>query len=115
MSTSHTVTATYKAKASTGSSIEVQAAGLPIEVNRMIVHAMTKPDEVQTMLAQREELLKALRVARDFIATDRQSLADASTAPDGSIDPDDAAAVADYDQALEQIDAAIKSATGEQA
>lgn len=60
---------------------------------------------------QSTDMLAALIVAREFISTDRNSLSDNSTYPDGRMDPDDAAAVADYDAALVQIDAAIKQAT----
>jgi hypothetical protein len=57
-------------------------------------------------------MLAALIVAREFISTDRNSLADCCVDPEGGMSPDDAAAVADYDAALLQIDAAIKKATG---
>jgi len=68
--------------------------------------------DVAQIVAQRDELLAALVVAREFISTDRNALADTSMSPDGDMDPDDAAAVADYDAALLQIDAAIAKATG---
>lgn len=57
------------------------------------------------------KMLDALVVAREFISTDRNSLADCSRNSDGSMHADDAACVADYDAALLQIDAAIATAT----
>lgn len=57
------------------------------------------------------DLLAALVVAREFISTDRNALADASTNHDGTMEPDDEEAVADYDAALLQVDAAIAKAT----
>lgn len=57
------------------------------------------------------DMLAALVVAREFVSTDRNSLADASIGTDGSRDTDDQAALDDYDQALVQIDAAIARAT----
>lgn len=64
------------------------------------------------LIAAAPELLDALKVARQFISIDRTSLADCSVRPDGTFDPDDAAAVADYDTALALIDDAIEKATG---
>lgn len=64
------------------------------------------------LIAAAPDMLAALIVAREFISTDRNSLADASVFPDGSMEKDDADAVADYDRALVQIDAAIAKATG---
>lgn len=64
------------------------------------------------LMAAAPTMLAALIVAREFISTDRNSLADCSTPPHGEMDPDDAAAIADYDAALRQIDAAIQQATG---
>ncbi len=55
------------------------------------------------------QMLEALRKARDVIWTDRVALADCHTGPEG-LDEDGAAGVADYDEALAQIDAAIASA-----
>jgi hypothetical protein len=57
------------------------------------------------------DMLQALIVAREFISCDRNSLADCVTDLDGNMSDDDAAAVADYDAALWQIDAAIQKAT----
>lgn len=73
-------------------------------------HAIQRLERIR---AQRDQAVAALHVARDFIHTDRMSLADCSTAPDGSIDPDDAEAVADYDNALALIDAAIAKVTSQ--
>lgn len=50
---------------------------------------------------------EALRMARDMIATERQAFADCNVRPDGGFDEEDAEAVADYDRALAQIDAAL--------
>jgi glutathione S-transferase len=68
--------------------------------------------DVAQIVAQRDDMLAALVVAREFISTDRNSLADCCVDPEGGMSPDDAAAVADYDAALLQIDAAIAKATG---
>ena len=62
------------------------------------------------LIAAAPEMLAALIVAREFISTDRNSLADTCMHPDGHMDRDDSAAVADYDQELLQINAVIKKA-----
>lgn len=64
------------------------------------------------LIAAAPEMLAALIVAREFISTDRNALADCSIDHEGRMSEDDAAAVADYDKALLQIDAAIQKATG---
>lgn len=64
------------------------------------------------LIAAAPDMLAALVLAREFISTDRNSLADCSIEPDGSMEPDDQAALDDYDAALLQIDAAIHKATG---
>lgn len=63
------------------------------------------------LIAAAPELLGELRKAREFIHMDRVSLADAHNGPDG-LDEDSAAAVAEYDEALARIDAAIAKASG---
>ena len=70
------------------------------------------PAPFSQLRAQRDDMLAALIVAREFISTDRNALADCSIDPEGRMSDDDAAAVADYDKALLQIDAAIQKATG---
>lgn len=67
------------------------------------------------LIAAAPDMLAALIVAREFISTDRNSLADCAIDFDGRMSDDDAAAVADYDKALLQIDQAIKAATRGQA
>lgn len=59
------------------------------------------------------QMLDALVIAREFISFDRNALADTVTYGDGHIDPDDADELADYDDALVKIDAAIQQATRE--
>lgn len=86
--------------------------------NRLVANVIPSPALYQLahfdrlLIAAAPEMLAALVVAREFISTDRNCLADASLAPVGSMHPDDAAALGDYDQALLQIDAAIAKATG---
>lgn len=63
------------------------------------------------VLAAAADMLAALIVAREFISADRNTLADCAIDFDGRMSDDDAAAVADYDKALLQIDAAIQKAT----
>ena len=61
---------------------------------------------------QRDEMLAALIVAREFVSNDRNAFAEANTPPNGGrIDPYDRSVLADYDAALLQIDAAIAKAT----
>jgi hypothetical protein len=84
---------------------------------------------VRPALTVEQQLLAALRMAREMIATERQSFADCNVMPEltPGDDPDnfisiggalfeqhDADVVADYDRALAKIDAAIARATGEQ-
>lgn len=57
------------------------------------------------------DMLAALIVAREFMSIDRNALADCAIDFDGRMSDDDAAAVADYDKALLQIDAAIQKTT----
>ena len=79
------------------------------------------------LIAAAPELLEALTMAREMIATERQSFADCNNVPEltAGDDPDnfvsiggalfeqhDAHVVADYDRALAQIDAAIAKAAG---
>ena len=64
------------------------------------------------LIAAAPDMLAALIVAREFISTDRTALADCAMDHEGRMSEDDAAAVADYDKALLQIDAAIQKATG---
>jgi phage tail protein X len=53
------------------------------------------------------DILAALKLARDFIHTDMVSAADCCTGPDGTMEPEDGIMLAEYDQALQKIDAAI--------
>lgn len=64
------------------------------------------------LISAAPEMLAALIVAREIISADRTALADCSIDHEGRMSEDDAAAVADYDKALLQIDAAIQKATG---
>lgn len=64
------------------------------------------------LIAAAPDMLAALVVAREFISADRNALAEAVIFPDGHMEQDDADAVADYDKALLQINAAIQRATG---
>lgn len=64
------------------------------------------------LIAAAPELLEALRVAREVITQDRTAFADCSTGPDNTMEPDDLAALVEYDEALWQIDAAIAKAEG---
>lgn len=64
------------------------------------------------LIAAAPDMLAALIVAREFISTDRTALADCAMDPEGRMSEDDAAAVADYDKDLLQINAAIQKATG---
>ena len=60
-------------------------------------------------------LATALRAARECIHTDRTAFADCATPHEGPItDPDDAAALADYDSLLAQIDEALTTLEGAQ-
>lgn len=59
------------------------------------------------MTAVTQQLVDALVVAREFISIDRNTFAECNIGHDGSYDPDAQAELADYDQALLQIDAAI--------
>ena len=54
----------------------------------------------------------ALRAARNFVHTDRMSFADCCTGPDGERDEDDAAVLAEYDEALQLIDGVMRQAEG---
>lgn len=54
-------------------------------------------------------ITKALQAARECIHTDRQGLADASMRPDNTMEPEAAAAVAEYDAVLQQVDGAISA------
>ncbi len=65
----------------------------------------------RTLIAAAPAMLAALRKARDCILIDRTALADCSTGPDG-IDEDAQAGVAEYDETLAVIDAAIAQAEG---
>lgn len=55
-------------------------------------------------------ITRALNAARAFIQQDRTALADAHMGPDNALDADGAAGVAEYDQALALIDAAMAEA-----
>ena len=57
-------------------------------------------------------LLAALRKARACIQLDRTALADCAMRPDGSIEEDQRPALAEYDEVLAEIDAAIAEAGG---
>lgn len=65
------------------------------------------------LIAAAPDMLAALIVAREFVSTDRNSLADASMAPDGSMAPMMPPPWATMTTALLQIDAAIQKATRE--
>lgn len=64
------------------------------------------------LIAASPDMLAALRVAREVITQDRTAFADCSTGPDNTMEPDDLAALVEYDEALWQIDAAIAKAEG---
>ena len=57
-------------------------------------------------------LLAVLRKARACIQLDRTALADCAMRPDGSIEEDQRPALAEYDEVLAEIDAAIAEAGG---
>jgi hypothetical protein len=63
------------------------------------------------LIAASPVMLAALIVAREFISNDRNAFADTCTGADGEVEPQDAAVLGDYDKALLQLDAAIRSAT----
>lgn len=63
------------------------------------------------LIAAAPDMLAALVVAREFISTDRNALADCSIGTDGTMEQEDAEAVASYDGALLLIDAALKKAS----
>lgn len=65
------------------------------------------------LIAASPDLYAALLNARSFIATDRASMVECCTGPNGEIDEYDASAIATYDELLAQIDAAIVKADGE--
>lgn len=65
---------------------------------------------VRPALTAEQQLLAACRTAREVIATDRQAFADCNVLPDGGFQAEDAEVIADYDQALAQLDAAIARA-----
>jgi hypothetical protein len=93
----------------TDASIEIWAGTTLIaDVHSHVVGNCGQSDAL--LIGASPDMLAALIVARDFISTDRNSLADCCVDLEGGMSPDDAAAVADYDAALLQIDAAIKKA-----
>lgn len=59
-------------------------------------------------------LLAALHKARACIQLDRTAMADCAMRPDGSIEEDQQPAIAEYDEVLAEIDAAIAEAEGAQ-
>lgn len=65
---------------------------------------------VRPAISVEQQLLAACRAAREVIATDRQAFADCNVLPDGGFLADDAEVIAEYDQALAQLDAAISRA-----
>lgn len=67
-----------------------------------------------TLFAAAPRMLAALRKARDCILIDRTALADCAMRPDGSIEEDQQPAIAEYDEVLAEIDAAIAEAEGAQ-
>ncbi len=65
------------------------------------------------LISASPDLYAALVNARSFIATDRASMVECCTGPNGEVDEYDASAIATYDELLAQIDAAIVKAGGE--
>ncbi len=63
------------------------------------------------LIAASPVMLAALITAREFISHDRNAFAGTCTGAYGEMEPQDAAVLGDYDKALLQIDAAIRSAT----
>lgn len=53
---SETIKAKYKASISGKSSIEIDHGTLPLELNKMIVWVMTKPEEAVALLPEYERL-----------------------------------------------------------
>lgn len=66
--------------------------------------------EMAALRQQRDALVSAAKAARDMILTDRTALADGAMRGDGTFDDDSAAALADYDAVIAQIDAAVGGA-----
>ena len=50
------ITAKYKAKTSTGSSIEITSHGIPLDVHKMIVWCLNNPDHGMKLVRSYEQL-----------------------------------------------------------
>lgn len=114
MSDQHTAMADYTLtiNADSGYASTTEGRCTAAQYAAAIASLHSKPNTYTALKAMRDEMLAALIVAREFISTDRTALADCAMDPEGRMSDDDAAAVADYDKALLQIDAAIQKATG---
>lgn len=73
----------------------------------------TEIDACFKVIAAAPNMLAALHKARACILIDRTALADSHTGPDG-LDEDGAAGIAEYDETLAVINAAIAEAEGQQ-
>lgn len=62
LTATHGVSATYKAKTASGSSIAIECADLPVPLNQLIVWCMTKPEHALYLLP---EYYKARAKAED--------------------------------------------------
>lgn len=69
-----------------------------------------RDDTERELAAQRDELLEALRIAREHIQIDRNSFKEAHSFPDGFMEREDQSTLKLLDQKLAVIDAAIAKA-----
>lgn len=60
-----TINSTYKARTSTGSSIDIIAHGVDLEVNQMIVWALTHPKPARCLLPRWRELRADMQAIAD--------------------------------------------------
>ena len=72
-----------------------------------------RDEEARLIETQRDELLDALRIAREHILIDRDSFQEARRYPDGSMEREDQEALDRLDAKLTKIDAAIAKAEGQ--
>lgn len=91
---------------------QFSACGSLLPLNDATATDFDEAEANARLIAAAPRMLAALRKARDCILIDRTALADCSTGPDG-IDEDAQAGVAEYDETLAVIAAAISQAEGQ--
>lgn len=80
-----------------------------------IAHVSGVDDEaaaIAALIAAAPDLLAAAIVGREYLSIERNAFFDTSSREDGSMHPEDAEILADYDKALLQINGAILKAEG---